>query len=331
MKKIPSEVIIGILALLLPLAVGHNGYMLRILIMILYFAIAAYAWDQIGGYAGQISIGQAAFFAIGAYSVAILYTQFKLNTIAGILIGTIVAGVFALIIGVIVLKLRGPYFTLSTLALAEIVRMLLLYFKKSTGGAEGIFLPYDQMGFSFSTLQFKSNIPYYYIGLGLFIVAFCVSSYVRNSRFGYQLSALRNDYDAAESIGINAMKVKVSAYVISAVLTALAGGFYMVLDRYVDPTSSGGVNLSVQILLITLVGGRRSKWGPLMGSIILIPLIEFTNTFFGSLRAGLPMLVYSVILIVVVVYAPEGIHGLLQSIAKTTHWSWLKKTKSQGR
>lgn len=326
MRKNWNSVLILLLALVIPSLLGRNEYQLRIFIMIFYFGVAAYAWDNIGGYAGQISIGQAAFFAVGAYSVSIFFHIIGLPALFGILSGAVIAGVLALMLGSIVLRLRGPYFTLSTLALAEMMRILLLYFKKTTGGAEGIFLPYDSSGFSFSTLQLPSNVYYYYIGLGLLVIAFLTNSWVRNSRLGYQLASLRNDHEAAESIGINTMKTKVTAYVISAVLTALAGGFYMVLDRFVDPTSGSGVELSVQIMLIALVGGRRSKWGPLIGALILIPLIEVTNARFGDMRAGLPMLTYSIILILVVMYTPEGANGFIQKITEVLK-SWRKDSQ----
>lgn len=330
MKKISLASIIALfVAIVVPFVFGLNEYRLRIFIMVFYFSIAAYGWDNIGGYAGQISIGNAAFFAVGAYSVAILFNFFKVPAIVGILSGAFFAAIIALVLGTIVLRLRGPYFTLSTLAMAEMMRILLLYFKKTTGGAEGIFLPYDSSGFSFRTLQLPSNIYYYYIGLGLLVIAFLVNSWVRNGRLGYKLASLRNDHEAAESIGINTMRTKVIAFVISGMLTALAGGFYMTLDRFVDPTSGAGVDISVEIMLIALVGGRRSKWGPLIGALILIPLTEMTNAQFGDMRAGLPMLVYSTILILVVMYAPDGVNGFIEKIVE--YFKSRRRLASKGK
>ena len=259
MKKFAGSLFLLVLALMIPVLIKQN-YFLRIFVMMFYFGIAAYAWDVIGGYAGQISLGQAVFFSIGAYSVAILYVAFNINVITGIVLGTIFSGLFAFLIGSIVLRLKGPYFTLSTLALAEVVRIILLHYKSFTGGAEGIFLPFK--GGVISSLQFRGNLPYYYIGLFLLVIAILVNSYIRNSRLGYKLASLRNNEDASESIGINLMRTKVTAYVVSAILTALAGGFYMILDRYADPTSVGGVDLSVEILLIVLVGGKKIEMGP---------------------------------------------------------------------
>ncbi|MDI6871800.1 MAG: branched-chain amino acid ABC transporter permease [Bacillota bacterium] len=308
-KRSGLAVLLIMLVSLLPLVVQH-GYVLRILIMISYFAVASYGWDVIGGYAGQLSLGQAAFFSIGAYAAASAYLIWKLSPAVGALAGVGLAALLALGLGSLVLRLRGPYFTLSTLAAAEVVRILLLHFKSITGGAEGRVIPYT--GFNLSALQFATDRPYYYIAVALLALAIWTSYQVSRSRLGFQLAAIRNDEDAAESVGINLMSAKVKAFVISACLTALAGAFYVIYDRYIDPYSTCSSEVSVKILLIALVGGRRSIWGPLLGAVLLIPLTELTNAYFASIRAGASMVVYSIILIIVVLYAPDGLIRVLR-------------------
>lgn len=293
-----------VLAAGLPLVV-HHSYVLRILIMIGYFAVAAYGWDMIGGYGGQISLGQGAFFAVGAYSAAMGYLLLKVSPVVGGLIGTALSALLACGLGLVVFRLRGPYFTLSTLAVAEIVRILLLHFRHVTGGPEGLVIPYT--GYNLVALQFATDRPYYYIVLALLTVAILLASRVRHSKLGYELAAIRNDEDAAESLGVNLMTSKVKAFVLSACLTALAGAFYVTYDHYIDPYSTCSSDVSTKILLIALVGGRRSMWGPLLGAALLIPLTELTNAYLGAVRAGASMLLYSVILLVVVLYAPDGI------------------------
>jgi branched-chain amino acid transport system permease protein len=306
-------VLAGIVALALPLVVNQS-YPIRICVMIAYFAIAAYGWDIIGGYAGQISIGQSTFFAIGAYSVAIGFLSWNISPVGGLVIGVVLAGLIALGVGVVVLRLRGPYFTLCTLAVCEVMRILLLHFKDLTGGPEGRVIPFTSG--NLYALQFDSELPYYYIAVGLLAVAMYSCHRVNHSRLGYQLAAIRNNEEAAESVGITLMAAKVKAFVISAVVTSLAGSFYVIYDHYIDPSSTASVDLSIKILLIALLGGRRSLWGPLVGSLVLIPLTEVTNAYLGSVRPGASLLLYSIVILAVIMYAPDGIVRIFKSSSK---------------
>jgi len=292
-----------LLGLLVPLFV--KGYLLKVSIMIILWGIAAYGWDIISGYGGQLSLGQAAFFAIGAYSVNISYLNFGIPSLIGIIIGIVLSAIVALAIGLIVLRLRGPYFTLCTLAFGEILRTLFIFFKDFTGGAVGLSFPYQEH--NLISMQFIYDYPYYYLGFAMLIIAIITSTVIKHSTFGLKLAAIRNDCDAAESVGINLMMTKSMAFIVAAVITSMSGSFYAIFMNYVDPRTVCGFGLSVQILLIALVGGRRTKWGPLLGAAILIPITELTNAYFGHIRSGLPMLIYSIILIFVVLYASEGI------------------------
>lgn len=308
-----SFLLIGILllaAIVLPLVV-HQKYVLRILVMIAYFGVAAYGWDIIGGYAGQISIGQGAFFAVGAYSVAIGYLSRNITPVLGVLIGIVLAILVALLIGSVVFRLRAAYFTLGSLAISQIIEILLLHFNKITGGAEGLVIPYT--GHNLHALQFANDIPYYYIAFSLLVLAIITSYLVGRSRLGYQLAAIRNNEDAAQAVGINLMGTKVKAFIISAILTSLAGSFYVIYDHYIDPSSTCSMDLSVKILLFTLLGGRRSIWGPLIGAAVLIPLTEVTNAYLGSVRPGASLLLYSLVLLAVVLFAPNGIVKIIKN------------------
>jgi len=301
------------LVLAAPLLITHS-YVVRIAVMIAYFAIAAYGWDIIGGYAGQISIGQATFFAIGAYAVAIGFLSWTISPIWGLLIGVVAATVVAWGIGSVVLRLRGPYFTLCTLAVCEVARILLLHFKDLTGGAEGRVIPFT--GRNAYALQFATDVPYYYIAIGLLVISMITCYCLNKSCLGYQLAAIRNNEEAAESIGIAPMAAKVKAFVISAAITSLAGSFYVIYDHYIDPSSTASIDLSIKILLIALLGGRRSLWGPLLGAVVLIPLTEVTNAYLGSVRAGASLLLYAVVILTVIMYAPDGVARLLRPVKK---------------
>ena len=301
------------LAIVMPLIFKHP-YLMRVVIMIFYFGVTAYGWDVIGGYAGQVSVGQGMFFAVGAYSVALGYLVSNLTPVVGALIGVIIAMLLALGIGSVVLRLRGPYFTLSTIAACEVVRILLLHFKEATGGPEGLVIPYN--GYNLYALHFANDLPYYYIALGLLLVAMYTCYRVSRSKLGYQLAAIRNDEDAAKSVGINLVKSKVKAFMISAAITSLAGAFYVTYDHYIDPFSTCSNEMSVKILLIAVLGGRRSLWGPLIGSLLIIPLMELTNAYLASVRPGAAMLIYAMVLVAVVLYAPDGIASVFKSAGK---------------
>jgi len=293
-----------LIAVALPLIIKHS-YIIRILVMIFYFAVAAYGWDIIGGYAGQVSIGQAAFFAVGAYTVALGFLTYHLSPVIGLLIGILIAGLVALAIGAVLFRLRAAYFTLGSLAICEIISILILHFKDITGGPEGQVISYT--GYNLHALQFTNDLPYYYIVIGLLVLAMLTSYLVGRSRLGYQLAAIRNNEAAAESVGINLMRTKVKAFMISAALTSMAGSFYVIYDHYIDPSSTCSIDLSTKILLIALLGGRRNIWGPLIGAIVLIPLTEVTNATLGSVRPGASMMLYSLVLLIVVLGAPDGL------------------------
>jgi branched-chain amino acid transport system permease protein len=301
-------VVIAVILLALPLFLSQR-YLLRLMIEIMLFAALGASWNIIGGYAGQLSLGHSAFVAMGAYTTGLLMLNFNVPPWAGLLPGVVLAAVVAYFLGMLVLRLRGPYLALSTLAFGEIVRILLLHFKDVTGGPLGISIPFK--GTNLWRLQFATEHVNYCICLGLLFFCIYITHRIHNSRMGYYLQAIRENQDAAEHLGIPITETKNRALIISAALTAVMGGFYVLFMTYVDPHSVAGINLSIEIVLVSIIGGVGTVWGPVIGACILIPLMEISNFVLGGGRAGASMMIYAVILIVVVLYTPKGLIALM--------------------
>lgn len=303
-------IVAGIL-FLVPLLL-NQPYFIRVMINIFFFAALGSAWNIIGGYGGQLSLGHAAFMALGAYPTALLLENYSVAPWLGVLPGIALAMAVAWGIGRLVLKLRGPYLALATLAFVEIVRILLLHFKQVTQGSLGISIPFK--GNNWWTLQFATNHVNYIISLGLLVGIVYVSHRIHVSRMGYYLQAIKENQDAAENLGVPLAKTKNTAFVISAGLTAIMGGFYVIYQSYVDPSSVCGIDLSIQIVLVAIVGGVDSVWGPVIGATLVVPLMAVSNIILGGGRAGASWMIYSVILIVIVLFSPRGLITLIPKL-----------------
>ncbi len=306
-KKQKYSVFIVILFLLFPL-ISPSDYITHVMVLIFLFAAMATAWNVIGGYGAQVSWCHATFFAIGAYTSFLLFLRFNISPIISIFAAMIMSFILAMIVGYPSFRLRGVYFSLATIAFAEIVKTLLLYFTDFTGGANGLMLPYK--GASLMSLQFKTEIPYYYISFVVLALLIFVTWKFEKSKLGYFLKAIKEDEDAAESLGIKAYKVKLTAFALSAVMISIVGPIYAFNISYIDPIGIGHLDLSIKIGTIAIIGGVATLWGPLLGAIIIIPLSEITNALLGSTRGGASTAIYGLILILVIIFKPEGLISL---------------------
>lgn len=299
---------LGILIILLVLPIFLETYFLHILITIFLFAFLSEAWNLIGGYAGQLSLGNAAFFGLGAYGAVLLSRYYNIPPwIGGILIGGSAAIILSLIVGLTCFGLRGPQFAIATLAIGEVMRYLFLNQRKITVGAEGIAIPYK--GDSIYYFQFLSKIPYYYIALALMLFGIYITWRLEKSRIGYYLVAVNQNQDAAEAIGINSVRAKQISLSLSAFLTAIGGTFYVQYIYYIDPHVAFSLSLSIEFALIAIVGGVGTVMGPIIGSFILRPALEFTNALLGATYTGVHFILYGCLLITVVMLKPEGLIG----------------------
>ncbi|MGC2698218.1 MAG: branched-chain amino acid ABC transporter permease [Candidatus Angelobacter sp.] len=277
----------------------RNNYQLQVLFRITLFAALGLAWNLVGGYAGQLSLGHVAFFGVGAYGLAI-FTGLSIPVWISLFLAATVATVFAAVIGIIAFRLRGPYFTLATIAFGEVLRLAATNLN-TTGGAIGLTMPALFTGRTFWR-------QYYLAAVALAAIAFLANFWVSRSRFGYYLMAIREDEETASAVGINTARCKLESLLMSAFLTALAGALYGSAFQFIVPDSALTLDISVQIAIITMLGGAGTLLGPVVGAVLLLGASElFKNQFQES-----HLLIYGVLIVVVVLFLPEGIVGGLQ-------------------
>lgn len=310
MKTIALLTVLALVLITLPLFLDR--YHLHIFIMIYLFAFLSTCWNLMGGYVGSFSFGHTAFFGVGAYISTVLFTFFNLTPWLGFLVGGLGGMFFGLSIGYVSFKcgLKGPFFAMTTLAFAEILRVVSNNWN-AVGAANGIIIPLK--GESLYSLQFTSKIPYYYIALFLMGIGIAVIYLISNLRLGEYFFAIRQDEEAAEALGINTLKYKIFAMMISSSLTAVGGAFYVQYIFFIDPNIAFGVGTSIEILLPTIVGGGGTIWGPILGSFILTPLMEVSRTLLGR-YAGVHLAAYGMVLVLVIIFMPKGVLNEIQRL-----------------
>lgn len=284
-----------------------DRYFMHLWVTFYLFAALAVAWDLIGGYAGQLSLGHAAFFALGAYTSVLLLQDRGLSPLVGGLLGAALAAAASVGIGYVVFRLRGVFFAMATIAFAEILRSLLLHFQRLTHGDNGLAIPFT--GERPLDLMFRSETPFYYIALGLAAVTLCVTAAMRRSRTGYYLRAIRDDQDAAESLGVGSRRVKLVALALSAGLTALGGTVYAFDIGFINPDSTASLGLSIEIAIMAIVGGVGTLGGPVVGAGVIVALTQATNAALGS-RGGVSTALYGLLLMITVLVQPAGLAAL---------------------
>lgn len=308
----PSRSALGFAApagivLALPLAVS-SPFVIDICIRVFLFAFIGTAWNLMGGYAKQLSLGHAAYFGLGAYTSTILLIRFGVSPWIGIFAGGVVAMLASLPIGALCFRLRGPYFAIATIATAQVLMLLFLKFRDFAWGAEGTTLP--NLGNAPLMMQFDAKAAYYYLALALLALGLAVTYRIERSWMGFYLVAVGEDEDAAEAIGVDALKIKRNIYMISAFLTALAGTFYVQYIYFIDPNTAFSFNVSVEAALVAIVGGIGTLWGPVVGTVLLEATSALLQSWLGGGHGGVQLTVYSVILIAVILWTPSGLLGL---------------------
>jgi branched-chain amino acid transport system permease protein len=318
-RKMNKTMLYGLLMIvifvLLPIIIrgimGRAGnYLILVSFYILMYAAMGSAWNIIGGFGRQISWAHAGFFAIGAYSTIIPLLKWEISPWIGMLIGIVLSTITAFIIGYPSFRLRGVYFSLCTLAFGQIINRLLLHFTSFTGGASGLVMKNIKED-NVAMMLFTNTDIYYYCMLSITVVIFLICAAVEKSRLGYYLKAIREDETAAETIGIRPNRVKLSAFILSAALMSVIGVFYAMRIRYIDPESVSSHDLAIRIGMTVIIGGIGTLWGPIIGAVITVPLLEVTSAYFGSmLNGGLSFFLYGLILVATVIFLPEGVISL---------------------
>jgi branched-chain amino acid transport system permease protein len=284
-----------------------------VVIQTFLWAGLALAWNIAGGYAGLISFGHAAFFGIGAYTSTILMAHYDLTPWIGLWFGAVLSGCFAVMLTLVCARLRGPFFILSTLAASEVVRMGALNWAALTGGAEGLaILPVPGL----VKMVFETKSSYAALILGYLVAVYVITKLIEGSRYGYYLLAVRDDEDAAGASGVNPLFARTAAMTLSAFLTAIGGSLFAQYFLFLDPTHVISPELSFQFALLPAIGGLGTAIGPVLGSIAITPLSEMLRSYFGGSAAGLHLAIYGFVLILVMLYFPDGIAGALQRLTQ---------------
>jgi branched-chain amino acid transport system permease protein len=279
--------------------------------LVLLYAIAASAWNIVGGYAGQVSVGHVVFFGCGAYAAMGAYHHFQLSPMVGIPAGMVFAVGIAAVIGVPTLRLSGHYFSMATIAVAELARLIVIE-TKYLGAAVGLSGP--TVPRNVFDLSFISALPYYYLFLVVLIITLGITWWMTNSRMGFYLRAIRDSERAARSLGAPASRTKLYAFMLSAGLTSVAGALYAMMFGFVDPESGLGILISVKILIMAALGGAGLLFGPLVGAAILVPLEEISNSWLGGKGAGLTFVLYGAIIVLIARFQPGGILELINRL-----------------
>lgn len=299
-----------------------SGVLLNFVMTALYACLLAQAWNVLGGFGGQFSFGHALFFGTGAYVQAIAQMQWGLSPWLALPLGMGFAAAVGAFVGAVSFRygLKGSYFALVTLAFAEVFRILATSVP-FTGAGVGLMLPLRE---SAANMQFGSRAGFVWLMLGLVTLALGVTAWLRHSRFGACLQAVRDNEDAARAVGVDPFQVKLAATVISAALMGAAGAFYLQVYQYIDPGIAYGPHTSVEALVGAIVGGMGTLWGPVLGAISLHILADLTRNLFGQLP-GINMVIYGTVLVLIVMFLPRGIAGL----GVFTPRQWLRGTSGK--
>lgn len=293
------------LLLIIPFSAGSN-FVFHLFILICSYAALASAWNIVGGFAGQLSLGHAVFYGTGAYVSTLLMLHLNLSPWIGMFVGAAVSTVLAVIISWPCFRLRGPFFALATIAVLEVIRLLVINQHSLTGGAAGLAVP---LKLGAEWMLFRARWPYLLIAFGFLAITLLVSWKIKHSRLGYYLIAVREREDAAQAVGVNAVKVKLIAVVLSAALTSLIGSFHAMYLTFIEPGAMFSLELSIQIAMFALIGGLGTLSGPLIGTVIVLPLAELARGWLGDAGSGVHGLVYGLVLVAFVLTIPQGLVG----------------------
>lgn len=309
-QQINKAGIIGLLLIAfgLPLVLRSATY-LHIMVLLYFYAYLTTSWNLVGGFAGVLPLGHAAFVGIGAYTSTILSLQYGISPWFGMLVGGGIATIVGIFIGLPTFKMRGAYFALATIAFAEGIRVMVENIDYlgplKINGPRGLQIP--PMNTGFSNFMFADKEPYYYIILVMLIGVMLLTYLISRSKLGYYLNAGGEEPEAAMALGVNVARAKLIAMAMSSFLTALAGTFYAQFSLYIHPKSIISLDLSFEIAFIALIGGRGSIAGPILGALLLRPVSDFSRIYFGDTLPGLHLIIFGAVLILVMLYQPRGL------------------------
>lgn len=310
-QKIQGLIIIALLLcmIIIPPVLGLSNSVWSILITVLLYMYYASSWNFMGGYTGLFSLGNGIYIGLGAYITACLYLYAGITPWIGILIAAVVTGLFSILLGYPTFKLQNIYYSFATFALLQVMLVIFKNFKTffglfKLGGAEG--LKISSTVNDAGNMQFLSKLPYYYIILFLLVVVMLVSYYISHTKRGYYFRAISANMDAASSLGVNVMNLKLQAQFLTAFFSAIGGGFYCMFLGYVDPSKMFGTDLSIFVMVYCVVGGANTLWGPILGAGLMYTINRVVTIYAASV-SGLANIIFGVVLMLVIYFMPGGL------------------------
>ena len=292
--------------------VFSTPFMVNFGVLALFYAFIGQSWNIAGGFAGQLSFGHVVFFGAGAYASTILQLRFGMNPWLGLPASAIAGGIVGGIIGFLSFRagLKGSYFALITLAFAEVLRIL-VNSVEFTGGGLGLLIPAKIGADNF---QFSERIGFYFVILSLTVLSVAIAVWLKHSRFGAQLAAIRENEDAAMALGINVFNEKIKVMILSGALCGIGGSFFAQYFLYIDPTIVFGVDKSVEMLLVSMIGGAGTVYGPLIGAVLLAGVSDVTRVLTNV--QGLSLVLYGTLLVIIIAFLPNGLIDLFKRIGQ---------------
>lgn len=323
--------LLAVAMFLFPIVVNQNYY-IQIMITILFYCYWASSWNIIGGYAGQFAMGNGVYIGIGAYAAVLYYLEGFGSPWVGMIIGGLISVICAYLISTPCFKLSGTYFSLSTVAFLHIVRYIILGFDSifgmKTQGGMGLIIPYTGR---WQDMQLPSKRAYYYLVLVMLVLVMVLSNIIRKSKMGYYLAAIKTNQGAAATIGVNVPQYKMIAQCISAFCMALGGSVYVFFLLTISPYKVLGYDLSLEIMTYCVIGGVGTLWGPILGAVLLGMINEVLRVRMGSEIAPLAFVVYGIVMIVIVRFAPGGLYQLVQNTIEKIKNKLKKKAIPAGK
>ena len=304
LKPIPWKLHLLVLAVAIAFPfVFPSNFMVNFGVMALFYAFIGQSWNISGGFAGQLSFGHVAFFGVGAYASTILQLRLGVSPWLGLPIAGLAGAAVGGAIAVLSFRagLKGSYFALITLAFAEVLRIV----SNSigiTGGGLGLLIP---MKIGAQNLQFAERSGFYFLILALTAGSVALAEWMRRSRFGAQLAAIRENEDSAKALGINVFAEKVKVMLISGAIGGLGGCFFAQYFLYIDPLIAFGTDKSIEMLLVSMIGGAGTVYGPLVGAVLLALVSDVTRTL--TQIQGLSLVLYGALLVVIIAFLPNGL------------------------
>jgi len=321
--------LIGIIVILVLAAVSvnfsGNQYFIDMFILTLFWAFLAGGWNIAGGFSGQFSLGHAAFLGIGAYTSSILYLNYSLSPWVGMFLGGMVSAVLAAGFVLVCSRLKGHFFALATLALGQIAYTCAVQFRALTRGAEGFHIPFEP---AVQNMIFAERAGYAYLILVLEVAILLFTYWVQQSKFGYSLYAIRENENSAMALGVNRLKMKAVSFALSAFWVSIGGSFYAQYILFIEPDSIMVLNMSVEMAVIAIIGGTGVFAGPLLGAGLLVPLGMTLRSAITTI-AGLDVMIYGIVLILAVMFCPEGLFVMISEKVKGKRNTFSVRCRNQ--